>query len=45
VLIEEAVDRRLQVSDGAKGRRLEAAIGQEGEEAFDRVEPRKPMSA
>jgi hypothetical protein len=31
VLIEEAVDRRFEVSDGEKGAAPEAALGQDGE--------------
>ena len=40
VLIEEAVDRGLQVGDGAKDAALEPALCQGREEALDRVEPR-----
>jgi hypothetical protein len=39
VLIEEAVDRRLQVSDGDKGAAPEAALGQDGEEASTALSP------
>jgi hypothetical protein len=38
VLFEEAVDRGLQVGDGAKDAPLEPALCKGREEAFDRVE-------
>ena len=39
VLFEEAVDRGLQVGDGAEDAALEPALCERGEEALDRVEP------
>ena len=39
VLFEEAVDRGLQVDDGAKDAALEPALCEGREEALDRVEP------
>src|SRR5436309_5876886 len=38
-LIEEAVDGGLEVDDRAEYATLEAALGQLGEEALDRIEP------
>ena len=39
VLFEEAVDRGLQVDDGAKHAAFQPPLGEDGEEAFDGVEP------
>ena len=39
VLVEEPVDRRLQVGDGAKDTALEPAFGEERKEPLDGVEP------
>jgi hypothetical protein len=39
VVDEEAVDRFLKVGDGAEDAAFEAALGQDGEEALDGVEP------
>ena len=41
VIVEEAVDGRLKVDDRSEDAALEAALGQNGEEAFDGVEPRR----
>ena len=41
IVIEEAVDDGLKVSDGSEEAALEAALGQNGEEALDGVEPRR----
>ena len=38
-LFEEAVDRGLQVGDGAKDAAFEPALCERGEEALDRAEP------
>jgi len=40
VIIEEAVDGGLEVGDGSEDAALEAALGQDGEEALDCVEAR-----
>ena len=40
VIVEEAVDGGLEVGDGSKHAAFEAALGQDGEKAFDGVEPR-----
>ena len=39
VLFDEAVDRGLQVDNGAKDAIFEPASGELGEEAFDGVQP------
>ena len=39
VIVEEAVDGGLEVGDGSEDAALEAALGQDGEEALDGVEP------
>src|SRR5271165_1038056 len=39
VIVEEAVDRGLEVGDGSEDAALETALGQDGEEALDGVEP------
>ena len=39
VLIEEAIDRGLQVGDGAEDAALEPSLGEDREEALDSVEP------
>ncbi len=39
VIVEEAVDRGLEVGDGSEDAALETALGQDGEEALDSVEP------
>jgi hypothetical protein len=40
VIVEEAVDSGLEVGDGPEDAAFEAALGQNGEEALDGVEPR-----
>ena len=39
VIVEEAVDGGLEVDDGAEDAALEAALGQDGEETLDSIEP------
>jgi len=39
VVFEEAVDGGLKVGDGSEDATLEAALGQDGEEALDGIEP------
>jgi hypothetical protein len=39
VVFEEPIDRRLEVDDGPEDAAFETALGQDGEEAFDGVEP------
>ena len=41
VIVEEAVDSGLEVGDGPEDAALETALGQDGEEALDGVEPRR----
>jgi hypothetical protein len=41
VIVEEAVDGRLKVDDRSETLRLRRQLGQNGEEAFDGVEPRR----
>jgi hypothetical protein len=40
VLGEEAIDSGLQFDDGSEHATLEPSLGQRGEEALDRIEPR-----
>jgi hypothetical protein len=40
VIDQEAIDGFLKVGDGSEDAALEATLGQDGEEALDRVEPR-----
>jgi hypothetical protein len=39
VLIEKAVDCGLQVDDGSEHAALQLPLGEDGEEALDRIEP------
>ena len=39
VFFEEAIDRGLKVNEGSEDAALQTALGQNREEAFDRVEP------
>ena len=39
VIDQEAIDGFLKVGDGSEDAALEATLGQDGEEALDRVEP------
>jgi hypothetical protein len=39
VLFEEAVDGGLEVGNGSEDAAFETGLGQDGEEALDRIEP------
>jgi hypothetical protein len=44
VVIEEAVDGGLEVGDRSEDAALETALGKDGEESLDGVEPGGPRS-
>ena len=39
VIVEESVDRGLEVGDGPEDAALETALGQDGEKSLDGIEP------
>jgi hypothetical protein len=45
VLVEKAVDGRLQLDDGSEHAALQPALGELGEEALDGIEPGSTRSA